>query len=63
MNCPWPTKAADCNTVFNQTAAMYRKAFALRVADSRKEFPAICRNNPYLLIPLASASEFYQNNG
>ena len=58
-----PAAAADGNTVFNQTAAMYRKTFALRVADSRKEFPAICRNNPFLLIPLASATEFYQNNG
>ncbi|MCX6880402.1 MAG: hypothetical protein NTW21_42340 [Verrucomicrobia bacterium] len=37
--CPWPTEAADCNTVFNQTAPMYREAFALRVADSRKAFP------------------------
>lgn len=27
--CPWPTEAADCNTVFNRTAAMYREAFAL----------------------------------
>ena len=38
--CPWPAAAADCNTVFNQTAAMYREAFALRVADSRKAFPS-----------------------
>ena len=27
--CPWPTEPADCNTVFNRTAAMYREAFTL----------------------------------
>jgi hypothetical protein len=27
--CPWPNDPADCNTVFNATAAMYRDAFSL----------------------------------
>ncbi len=27
--CPWPNDPADCNTVFNSTAAMYRDAFSL----------------------------------
>jgi len=27
--CPWPNDPADCNTVFNRTAAMYREAFSL----------------------------------
>ena len=27
--CPWPADPADCNTVFNRTAAMYREAFAV----------------------------------
>lgn len=26
---PWPESPADCNTVFNRTAAMYREAFTL----------------------------------
>ena len=28
-HCPWPNDPADCNTVFNRTAAMYREAFTL----------------------------------
>lgn len=27
--CPWPNEPADCNTVFNRTAEMYRDAFSL----------------------------------